>query len=130
MLIIRALNVLAGLYSSPFMFCADRSPRKYMTSEDTNWVAYGRFLCDLPYAWKPFVKGPNRCHIGRAGTVGTVFATGMAVVSAFLLTGEGEELWRLTMLGLEIGRCALRKTARPALIANTVILEYAMVGAL
>lgn len=115
----RARSVLAGSYSSPLMFCADRSPRKYITSELQNCVVYGRFRWFLPYASNPRERGPRRCHIGR---VGTVLGTGMEVPLAGSSSGFGLvvlfELNRLAVCCL-CERCDLRKTDRMAVFLAT-----------
>jgi len=57
------------------------------------------------------------------GSVGTVVGTGMEVAagSAALLTGLGEEWWRLGRWILGLGRY-LRRTARAAFSASTAML--------
>lgn len=63
--IVKCRNVLNGLYSSPSIYCAVRSPQRYTTRDVPNWVAHGLSFCARAYPEIAFDKGPNRSHRGR-----------------------------------------------------------------
>lgn len=97
-----------------------------MTRALKNCVVRGRFLWLLPYAEKALESGPSLCHIGR---LAIVFATGIDVPFAGLSSagfeiGEFFVWCPLVKVVGRVGRCDLRKEARPAaLIAKIDILE-------
>jgi hypothetical protein len=107
------------------MFWADRSPREKITSALKNWVERGRFLWLLPYAWKALERGPSFCHIGR---LAIVFATGIEVpfagLSSAFVVGVVFVWCAFDKLVGRVGKCDLRKEARPAaLIVKIDILK-------
>ena len=63
--IVKCRNVLNGLYPSPSIYCALRSPQRYTTRDVPSWVAHGLPLWARAYPEKAFDSGPNRSHRGR-----------------------------------------------------------------
>jgi hypothetical protein len=131
-LITNARPIRTGSYFSPLRFCAERSPRKYITSDVANCVLYGFFCWLRPYNAMPLDNTPNRC---QRGTAGGTFCVGRVVLlvtsTAFGLVVELVEVCRLArfVCGFENG--GLRKAARPAaaLVLNTSILTIVTEGA-
>ena len=74
------------------MLCAERSPKKYMTSALKNCVTYGLRRCTRPYALNGVAMGSSHNHAGP----GIVFADGVSEACA-----EGDGLEDTVDFGLE-----------------------------
>lgn len=82
---VKCRNVRNGLYPSPSIYCALRSPQRYTTRDVPSWVAHGLILWARAYPEKAADKGPNRSHRGRGDTSAAVATDDPSL----LLTVEG-----------------------------------------
>ena len=83
---VKCRKVLNGLYSSPSIYCAVRSPHKYTTRDVPSWVIHGFCLCARAYPVNATDRGPNRSHRGRGGV--SVDVDVAVVDPSLLLTTE------------------------------------------